>query len=458
MLRTLHATSLALMLAIVIAGAGLAQSSDPASSASASPEPRTEVQVEAVAEADAEQECRPSAAAQAAEEVAGWAASLQAKLEELREDDVAGAADVESQRAALEQLGRIARTFSWTLSSSSTPAAQANLIERAKAQALKEGDAASVRSKALTENIAEPLVLELPETFAALDAAYQALIAKEPCVGTKLHSLADLKEARNQKVSKAKVLAYLQRVPDWKMRDDTPRAYDPLYIEDTFKTACANRAKGLPKASLDLDQQVGCLWTLASMWDAYRYLDLSDGDPEEAFDALEATYAWATDQVSKKGTRYIDQGLRNLDKARNKPARAKKARKSLDSMLSAPVPPANMAGMHRLLHDVYADTLPLLLPSRQRGFASTVPFSYFQRRNGQTALPGVCELPRDMYPPGCAQPVANAFLAYQTSGDERWYRLANGMRGHILAGNRREYQTYFNERVRCYLKKDSRQC
>jgi hypothetical protein len=448
MTRSTITAVVALLLVAVPGSTAMAQSPDPEPGATGSP----------AAETSTEPECRPSSAALAAEEVAGWTTSLQQQLDELRAEDFALASDIESQRLALEALGRIGRTFSWTLSSSTTPAAQAALVEKVKARALREGDAADALSEAFDPSSAELPALDLPATFSALDEAYEALVAVDPCVGTKLHSLADLRKARGQKVSKDKVLSHLKRMSEWEMRDGAPRAYDPPYADWPFQSACADRTKGLPKASVALDQQVGCLWALATMWDAYQHLDLTRGDPEQAFDAIEATYAWVASRVGKQGMRYIDRGLKRLDAARKKPPKPKKAKTSLNAMLRSPVPGSNPAAMHRLLHEVYADTLPLLLPTKSRGFASTVPFTYFYRRNGNVALPGACEMPRDLYPPGCARPVANAFLAYQRTGDPRWYQLANGMRGHILAGNRREYQPYFNERVRCYLKKNPQQC
>ena len=95
-----------------------------------------------------------------------------------------------------------------------------------------------------------------------------------------------------------------------------------------------SRYRPLPEAERVVERQLGCLFSLAHVWEAYATQDPAHAAPE-SFELALDMYSWAADALGPDGTSYLDHGLTVLEQglASGPPARRMTSRPSARSCL-----------------------------------------------------------------------------------------------------------------------------
>jgi len=211
----------------------------------------------------------------------------------------------------------------------------------------------------------------------------------------------------------------------------------------------------LSKQDQRLDRETRCLYMVAFAWDRYRNQTPSAVGNEDLA-AVAALYGAAVKVTGKSGAKYMDRALRKYEHDEAAPQKKVRVRRKLSGLLNERTRSVKVGSLHQLVHDAVARDLARLLPPKRRGFASAEPVMYDGYSNrGSTTLPTACQ--HDPVYHSCNGAVANAWLAYEVTGDERWYRLASGLRSLAITKGA-DVRAFEPSRVTCYLRKNSRQC
>ncbi len=211
------------------------------------------------------------------------------------------------------------------------------------------------------------------------------------------------------------------------------------------RSGCAKPAKG---AAARLEQELACLYALASEWRGAQAA-WTGLVPEQQYEQIRRAYAYAVKKVGKQGKAYIDRGLEAFDTLPVPSSYEREIPSGLPraaSLKRLPVRQPDVVAMTRSLHDAWASTMVPILD----GPYNSLPggnYSYpapFAGRGGTSAV-GWCESvitqivkeSGDKVDPRiiameCGRSAANIWLMYLSTGDKRFRDVTIGIQNMAL--------------------------